>query len=66
MKQFESLWDQLVKKRPLLKNDDSEVTISAANLKSLLQQFYDQGGKSASQFDEVFKAFTQRKQETAK
>ncbi len=44
---FQEAWDQLTRKQSKLLDPDAVVTFKAGNLKTLLRQFYEQGGKSA-------------------
>lgn len=43
---FKQIWEQLVRKRPELANDDTRTEFTAGNLKQLLEQVYDQAQKA--------------------
>lgn len=46
---FNEIWEQLCRKEPLLRRPESQVTFTSENLRSLLEQVYEQGERSGKE-----------------
>lgn len=57
---FDDIWNQLLAKKPALRDDAAQVTFTADNFKRLLRQVYEQGQKSktAASVAKMFESFS--------
>lgn len=45
---YDAIWQQLLRKKPALANDNATVCFTSASLQKLLRQVYEQGRKTGS------------------